>query len=292
LHFDFSLAFRVKLNWQVNIVKILVSNDDGVYAESLWLLAHHLSKIAEVIIVAPDREQSAVGTAVTLRKPLRVQKIHSHYPGIEAYGVEGTPSDSVIVALGKVISEKVDLVVSGINQGSNLGEDVLISGTVGAALAAYLRGFPSIAISVSFEKCKEPYLTNAARFVTLLAQRTKSLTLPSNFFLNINMPDLPLADIKGIKITRLAHKSHVNSVEEGHDGRRAYYTLVRQSVNNQEDKRTDIWAIDQGNISITPLHLFLENRFPPDLLNKLTSGLVEELKKASQFPRGIRKSLD
>ncbi len=267
-------------------MRILVSNDDGVYAESLWVLARHLSKIAEVVIVAPDREQSAVGTAVTLRKPLRVQKINPLYPGIEAYGVEGTPSDSVIVALGKVISEKVDLVISGINQGSNMGEDVLISGTVGAALAAYLRGFLSIAISVSFEYCKEPYLTNAARFVTLLAQRTQSLTLPSNFLLNINMPDLPLADIKGIKITRLAHKSHVNTVEEGHDGRRAYYTLVRQSVNNQEDKRTDIWANDQGNISITPLHWFLENHFPPELLSKLTSGLLAELKNGLPIASG------
>ena len=126
-------------------MRILVSNDDGIYAEGIWVLARHLSQLAAVIVVAPDREQSAVGTAVSLRKPLRVQKILPLYPGIEAYSVEGTPSDSVILALGKIISRRVDLVVSGINQGSNLGEDVLISGTVGAALSAYLRSFPAMA---------------------------------------------------------------------------------------------------------------------------------------------------
>ena len=114
-------------------MRILVSNDDGVYADGIWTLARELSRIAEVVIVAPDREQSAVGTAVSLRKPLRVQKLVSLIPPIQAFSVEGTPSDSVIVGLGKLVSEKVDMVVSGINQGTNLGEDVLISGTVGAA---------------------------------------------------------------------------------------------------------------------------------------------------------------
>jgi 5'-nucleotidase len=255
---------------------ILVSNDDGVYADGLWALARALSQIADVTVVAPDREQSAVGTAVTLRKPLRVQKISPLHPGIEAYGVEGTPSDSVILALGKVISGKVDLVVSGINQGSNLGEDVLISGTVGAALSGYLRGFPAIAVSTG--KWYEPFLSYAANFVALLVKRLQAVSIPSHFFLNVNMPDLALSEIKGVRITRLAMKSHVNTVEEGNDGRKAYYMLMRQAVNSQEDKRTDIWAIDQGNISITPLHLLLENRTPPHWLENLTSGLLEELK--------------
>jgi 5'-nucleotidase len=105
-----------------------------------------------------------VGTAVSLRKPLRVQKITSLYPEIEAYSVEGTPSDSVIVGLGKIIKEKVDLVVSGVNQGSNLGEDVLISGTVGAALSAYLRGFPSLAVSCDNERWSPDYLKDVGIF--------------------------------------------------------------------------------------------------------------------------------
>jgi 5'-nucleotidase len=258
-------------------MKILVSNDDGIYADGIWILARQLSKIAQVVIVAPDREQSAVGTAVSLRKKLRVQKIVPLYPEIEAYSVEGTPSDSVIVGLGKVVTGKVDLVVSGINHGTNLGEDVLISGTVGAALSAYLRNFPAIAISS--ERTNENYLDDVARFTALLAKRIGETTLPTNLFLNVNIPNLPLKDIKSLKITSLAHKSHVNSVEEGHDGNRTYYTLIREEINHNVDKRTDIWAMNHDEISISPLHLFLNDRFPSALLEKLTSGLLEEFKK-------------
>jgi 5'-nucleotidase len=257
-------------------MKILISNDDGVYADGIWLLARQLSQIAQVVIVAPDREQSAVGTAVSLRKPLRVQKITPLSPGIEAYAVEGTPSDAVIVALGRVIPEKIDLVISGINQGSNMGEDVLISGTVGAALVAYLRGFPAMAVSCGNENWNAPYLNEVARFIALLAKRIGEVDLPTNLFLNVNMPDLPLEKIKGVKITSLAHRSHVNTVEEGHDGKRSYYMLTRASINHQVDPRTDIWATNQGNISITPLHLFLNDRFPPAVLEKLIAGLLDE----------------
>ena len=260
-------------------MKILVSNDDGVYAEGIWTLARQLSKIAEVTIVAPDREQSAVGTAVSLRRPLRVQKISPLISGIEAYSVEGTPSDSVIVALGKIIPGKVDLVISGINQGSNLGEDVLISGTVGAALAAYLRGFPAIAISSGL--WNERQLEDTARLAVLLVRRIATVNLPHGLFLNVNMPELPLAEAKGVKITHLARKSHVNSVEEGHDGKLAYFTLVRAAVNEQEDKRTDIWATKHSNISVTPLHLFLNDRFPTFLLENMISGLLDEFNRAA-----------
>ncbi len=254
----------------------MVSNDDGVYADGIWALARELSTIAEVTIVAPDREQSAVGTAVSLRKPLRVQKISSLYPGIEAYSVEGTPSDSVIVGLGSIIPDKIDLVVSGINQGSNMGEDVLISGTVGAALAAYLRGFPAMAVSCGREDWNKPFLRDVARLAALLAGRIRNAALPSNVFLNVNMPAPPLAGAKGTRITSLARNSHVNTVEEGHDGYRAYYTLVRESVNQPADRRSDIWNTAQGYISITPLHLFLNDHLSITLLEKMTEGLLDE----------------
>jgi 5'-nucleotidase len=257
-------------------LKILVSNDDGIYSEGIWALAVQLSKIAEVTIVAPDREQSAVGTAVNLRKPLRVQQITPLHPGIRAYSVEGTPSDSVIVGLAKMMQEKVDLVVSGINQGSNFGEDVLISGTVGAALAAYLRGFPAIAVSCESSRWSGAYLQEVGRFTAVLAQRGYDVGLPPNLFLNVNSPDLPAAEVKGIKLTRLAHKSHVNTVEEGNDGKRNYYMLVRESVNHQVDRRSDLLASQQGYISITPLTLFLDDRVPANRLEKLTAGLLEE----------------
>jgi 5'-nucleotidase len=259
-------------------VNILVSNDDGIYSEGIWALARQLSKIAAVTIVAPDREQSAVGTAVNLRKQLRVQKITPLHPGIQAYSVEGTPSDSVIVGLAKIMQEKVDLVVSGINQGTNLGEDVLISGTVGAALSGYLRGFPALAVSCESTRWNEAYLSEVGRFAALLAQRAFTLGLTSSLFLNINLPDLDISAIRGIRLTRLAHKSHVNTVEEGHDGKRSYYMLVRETVNHQVDSRSDIMASAQGFITITPLNLFPDDLIPAHRLVELTEGLLEEFR--------------
>jgi 5'-nucleotidase len=259
-------------------MRILLSNDDGIDAEGLWVLAEELSQIAQVTIAAPDREQSAVGTAVSLRKPLRVQKIVPRKVGVEAYSVGGTPSDSVIVALGKLIPEKVDLVISGINRGSNMGEDVLISGTVGAALAAYLRGFPAVAVSCFFENWQRPYLNDVARFTRLLVKRLAAAQLPGNLLLNVNMPNLPMDKAKGIRITGLAHRSHVNTVEEALDEQGAYYTLIREGVSLQNNKRSDIQAAAQGNISITPLSLFLNDRLPLAVLEKLVAGLLEEFK--------------
>ncbi|MDP2917515.1 MAG: 5'/3'-nucleotidase SurE [Dehalococcoidia bacterium] len=256
-------------------MKILITNDDGIYAPGLWILAKELSKVAEVIVVAPDREQSAVGTAVSLRKPLIVQKITPLAPGTQAYSVEGTPADSVILALGKIV-DKVDLVVSGINRGANLGEDVLISGTVGAALVGYLRGFPAIAVSTA--EWDDVCLTNTGRFIAMLASKIHRSELGNNVFLNVNMPMLPVTEVKGVQITRLASKSHINTVEEGHDGKRTYYVLVRQAIEKEPEEKTDIWAINHGNISITPLNIFFGNRFSPAVLEGLCSGLLDELK--------------
>jgi len=258
-------------------MKILVTNDDGISAQGLWILVKELKKIAQVVVVAPDREQSATGTAVTLRQPLRAQRITSVVPGVETYSVEGTPADSVILALGKLVKNKVDLVVSGINQGPNLGDDVLISGTVGAALQGYLRGFPALAISV--EAVGSPYLDTAAKLAALLAKRIDSNALDTNILLNVNLPNLPLAKIRGIKITRLASESHTDTVEEGDDGRRKYYWLVRRRMSKNMDKKTDIWAIEQGNISITPLHTNLPRKPSTLVLDNLCSELLQELQK-------------
>jgi len=173
---------------------------------------------------------------------------------------------------------------------------VLITGTVGAALAAYLRGFNAVAVScgkyVSIEnqagsqtsqmlQINTSFQNDVARFMSILAARIGRAEISCPLFLNVNFPELPLAEVEGVQITRLAHKSHVNTVEEGHDGKRSYYMLIRQAVNEQADKRTDIWAVNHGKISITPLHIFPENRFSPALLQELTSGLLEEYKKSA-----------
>ena len=261
-------------------MKILVTNDDGIFAQGLWVLAKELKNIAEVVVVAPDREQSAVGTAVTLRQPLRVRSVRPLVPEVEAYSVEGTPSDSVIMALGKLAKDKVNLVISGINQGPNLGDDVLISGTVGAAMQGYLHGFPAIAISAA--SVDSPYLATAAKLAALLAKKIDSGALPTNILLNVNLPNLPLTKIKGVKITRLARKSHTDAVEEGHDGVRKYYWLIRQGTDKDRkdrDKRTDIWAMEQGSISITPLLTNLSSKSLLTITDSLCSDLFQELQQ-------------
>ncbi|MFH1031989.1 MAG: 5'/3'-nucleotidase SurE [Chloroflexota bacterium] len=256
-------------------MKILVTNDDGIFADGLWTLANELVKIAEVVVVAPDREQSAIGTAVTLSHPLRIQQASTLVPGIEACSVQGTPGDSVILALEKLFHKKIDLVVSGINNGLNLGNDVLISGTVGAALQGYLRGIPALAVSLaSIEKTS---LENAAKVTALIAGNIISNS-PGNVFFNVNLPDFPPPEIKGARMTRLAGESHIDTVEEGHDGRRAYYWLVRRRINNSKDNVTDIGAIEQGYISITPLHLYLNNKHSRIKTDGFLDGLNEWLK--------------
>ena len=258
-------------------MKILVTNDDGIFAQGLWILVKELKSIAQVVVAAPDREQSAIGTAVTLRQPLRAQKMRPVVPGVETYSVEGTPADSVILALDKLAKGKIDLVVSGINHGSNLGDDVLISGTVGAALQGYLHGLPAVAISVAFGD--NLHLDNAARLAALLVKKIDTNALPTNTFLNVNLPNLPLTEIKGAKVTRLASESHTDTVEESHDGRRTYYWLIRQGINKDADKKTDIWAIEQGNISITPLHTSLLNKPSPPIPKNLCPDLLRELRE-------------
>ncbi len=261
-------------------MKILVTNDDGIFAAGLWTLVRALKEIARVVVVAPDREQSAVGTAVTLRQPLRVQKLTPLVPGVETYSVEGTPADSVLLAFGKLVKDKIDMVVSGINQGANLGEDVFISGTVSGALQGYLHGLPALAISAASPNSLN--LGNAARLATLLVRKMSAHPSKIEALLNVNLPDLPLAKIKEVKITRLARKSHTDTVEEGHNGIHAYYWLVRQRVNSGAPKTTDIGAIEQGNISITPLYNYMNNKTSPLLIKSLCSNLLDELQKGNQ----------
>ena len=258
-------------------MKILVTNDDGISSEGLWTLVKELKNIAQVVVAAPDREQSAIGTAVTLHQPLRVKRVRPMVPEVETYSIEGTPADSVILALSKLIKDRVDLVVSGINQGLNLGNDVPISGTVGSALQGYLHGFPALAISI--ERGDSMHSDNAAKLAALLAKRIDSGVLPTDIFLNVNLPNLPLAQIKGIKITRLASESHIDTVEEGHDGKRAYYRLVRHQRSQDTDRNTDIWAIEQGNISITPLRTNFSSHSSPSITDSLCSELFQELQR-------------
>ena len=238
-------------------MKILLTNDDGIAAPGLWALARELRSIAEVVVVAPDREQSGVGTSVTLHQPLRLRSVKPLVDGIETYVVEGTPADSVIIALKMLLKDKIDLVIAGINEGSNLGTDVLISGTVGAAFQAYFHGLPTIAVSVaSFE---DLHFEVASRICAIIARQLATGRLPRKFLLNINLPNLPLEQLTGIEITELGERSHTDAVKRGgikagHDGKRSYYWIEHSEPQGKEEKGTDVWALREKKISITPLH--------------------------------------
>jgi 5'-nucleotidase len=258
-------------------VRILVTNDDGVFADGLWTLVRELKSTADIVVVAPDREMSAIGTAVSLHQPVRARETTPLIDGVETYAVEGTPSDSVILGLGKLVKGRVDLVISGINRGANLGDDLLISGTVGAALQASLHGFPALAISLALGDNLN--FGDAAKFAALLAKKFGSGTLPANICLNVNLPSLPREKIRGVRITYPATKSHTETIEERHDNGRQYYWFVRQKANKPIDEKTDTWAIDQGNISISPLLTRETSKPSPLLPDSLCSDLFHELQR-------------
>ena len=256
-------------------MKILVTNDDGIYAQGLWALAAELRRVGEVIVVAPDREQSAISTAVTLHQPLRLNEVRPLVNGVKAYKVEGTPADSVILALGLIAKNEVGMVFSGINEGANLGDDVLLSGTVGAALQAYFHGLPSIALSVEIEG--NIHLEVAAKLGSLLANKVLSGVLPRELLLNVNLPNLPLDEIKGIEFTQLARRSYAERIQSGYNGKRDYYWIVRGEPRWDKQEGTDAWALKEGRISITPLRGELSTATIPSVKG-LCSALFQELR--------------
>jgi 5'-nucleotidase len=260
-------------------MKILVTNDDGIEAASLWVLVEELRKVARVTVVAPDRERSAIGTAVTLFQPLHAESFPAPVAGVTAYSVDGSPSDCVILALGKLIEDRVDLVVSGINPNLNLGEDVHISGTVGGALQGYFRGLPAIAISAPRDS--QPGLDSAARVAACLAEGL-ARHAGARLFLNVNVPDLTLEETVGVRITRLARSSHINTVEEDNHDARKHYWLVRERLTGAEDDGTDIQAVEQGYISLTPLYSSLLDKPPQRLLKKLSAALGQEVARGKK----------
>ncbi len=256
-------------------MKILVTNDDGIKAESLWTLVRELQEIARVIVVAPDGERSAIGTAVTLFEPLHVEKADTPVAGVTAYSVDGTPSDCVILGHGKLVPD-IDMVVSGINPGPNYGEDVFISGTVGAAMQGYTRGLPALAVSSSSFEGGKDSLSAGARVAVMLVKRIAEEGFPRIFF-NLNVPDLPLEKVGEVKLTSLARSSHINLVSEHNEGPVKQYRMTRERLVGTEAEGTDIQAILQGNMSLTPLYTSLFDKPPQRFLKRLCAELSQEL---------------
>jgi len=254
-------------------MRILITNDDGVRAPGLRALIRSLQEVGELRVIAPEREQSAVGHAVTLHKPLRLMPVE--LPGIngEVFACNGTPADCVI--LGSLTdSNPPDLVVSGINGGANLGEEVLYSGTVSAAMEAAIQGIPSFAISVT--SYDEVDFGPAARFARRLAVLLGDFALPDNSFLNVNVPAVPPEQIQGMAITRLGHRAYINRIHQRQDPRgETYYWFSGDPTESDSATGTDISAIAENRISITPAHFDLTSYGILDNLDSLLEGLCE-----------------
>ncbi|HEY2548859.1 MAG TPA: 5'/3'-nucleotidase SurE [Candidatus Acidoferrum sp.] len=226
---------------------ILLTNDDGIHAEGLRVLAAAFEGFATVSIVAPSREQSGTAQALTLRQPIICNQVAER-----EWAIDGTPADCVIVAMHKLLPEPPDLVISGINHGANLGENAYYSGTVGAAREAALHHVPAVAMSLC-SKAPKVSFEPAARVARQAAELILKEGMPDQVLLNINVPE-PWAG--GVKFTRQSKKITRNQLHEGKDPRgRIYFWLYEQKIDQDVEPDTDYAAVFDGNVSVTPLHL-------------------------------------
>jgi 5'-nucleotidase len=234
---------------------ILVTNDDGVSSPGIVALAKALQPAGEIFVVAPEGEQSAVGHALTLHRPLKYGKINN-----KTFSINGTPTDCVILGVNRLLPQKPDLIVSGINNGGNMGDDITYSGTVAAAIEGTLLNIPSIAISFAgvMRGQRSARLQEAAKFAKKLAKLVLNKGLPQDTFLNVNVPDCP--KIKGIELTRQGKRVYDNSIQEMSDPRgRIHYWIGGGVPLWESGEDTDFKAVRSGFISVTPVHLDLTN---------------------------------
>ena len=225
--------------------KILITNDDGYFSEGIAALTEALSEVGEIVVVAPASEQSATAHSLTLTRPLRVRQIDDR-----RYTVDGTPTDCITLALTRILPERPDIVVSGINHGANLGDDVTYSGTVAGALEAAVFRLPGIAVSLT---AREGDFRPAARFAAQLTEKVLREGLPPGTILNVNVP---VGEIQGARFTHQGIKMAEVRIQEGVDPRgKGYYWIGEQIVSWKQDPGCDFEAIAQGQVSITPLRL-------------------------------------
>ena len=232
---------------------ILVCNDDGIHSPGIAALENSLERVGDIYTVAPDREQNAMSHALTLHRPLRVQEVAPR-----RLAVDGTPTDCVKLALTGLLSVRPDIVVSGINKGPNLGDDVIYSGTVSAAVESALLGVPAIAISLAtFEKHD---FQPAANFAAALLSHISRSTIPPETLLNVNVPPLPEREIRGWRLTRQGKRHYSENIVERVDPRgRKYYWIGGDDLGFSEEAGTDCMAVKEGYVSVTPLQVDLTN---------------------------------
>ena len=234
-------------------MRILVTNDDGYLAQGIQTLANAARELGEVRVVAPDREQSATSHSLTLHHPLRVRRIAE-----DVHVVDGTPTDCVVLAIGELLAERPDFVLSGVNHGANLGDDVLYSGTVAAAMEATMLGIPAIAVSYTGRDPEaieewQPLLTS------LLGKLLRS-DFPGETLLNVNLPEVSPKDINGVRVTTLGRRAYVGSLTRAVDPNgREYFWIGGGESKWWGGSDVDFRAVHSGVVSVTPLHLDLTN---------------------------------
>ncbi|PSW18630.1 5'/3'-nucleotidase SurE [Photobacterium sanctipauli] len=230
-------------------MRILISNDDGIFAEGIKTLAEALEELGEVTVVAPDRNRSGASNSLTLDYPLRIRE-----EGERRISVEGTPTDCVHFALNEWLDYRPDVVVAGINHGANLGDDVLYSGTVAAATEGHFLGVPAIAVSL----VGKTHFATAAAVVKQVLRNSQQRPLPNNKILNINVPDVPLAELGEWQVTRLGARHRAENMVKSVDPRgKALYWLGPPGPCQDAGPGTDFYAVEQHCVSITPLQVDL-----------------------------------
>jgi len=235
---------------------ILISNDDGQTAQGIQVLAGRLRELGQVTVVAPDRNRSGASNSLTLDLPIRVHQVSEY-----VHEVSGTPTDCVHIALTSMMDESPDVIVSGINQGPNLGDDVIYSGTVAAAMEGRILGLPAIAVSLVCDEHNQVHFDTAAEVACRLVRQLLKDPLPADTILNVNVPDLPWGEIQGIEVTRLGHRHRAEPCIPAQDpqGRPMYWILP---ATDEEDggPGTDFHAIRRGYVSVTPIRVDLTRR--------------------------------
>jgi 5'-nucleotidase len=232
-------------------VNILVTNDDGITSPALYGLREALADLGRVFIVAPDRDQSATSHSLTLHRPMRIEN-----PEPDVYAIDGTPTDCVLVSTHGLLPVPLDLVVSGVNRGPNMGDDVFYSGTVAAAVEGAMHGVPGLAFSlVASGLCDFTY---ACAFARRLVDVVRQEGMPPKTVLNVNVPNRKAADITGVEITRLGKRTYQDTLVERVDPRgRKYYWIGGDAPVWEPEPQSDFTAVDAGRVSVTPLHLLL-----------------------------------
>ena len=239
-------------------MNILINHDDGIYADGIIELSKEISKIANVYVVAPEGQRSATGHSITIHSPIMVQESYMG-DNIKAYSISGTPADCVKIGIEAIFKDiNFDLVLSGINNGPNLGTDVIYSGTVSAAIEGFILNKPSIAVSYNKFKVKREIYAEAAKYVVSLIENLKDrLDLLNDCILNVNIPD---TKVKGYKVTKLGERKYENVMEERMSpfGQR-YFWIGGNIMELDQDKDSDITCVNNGYISITPINIEMTN---------------------------------